>query len=324
MNRREWPNCLSLCFCLVLFWGCKQEPKAPTPRVTDIRIASQIDRSAAERQAPSEIDTASLVRAAETGLGASAVQVALSPTVSTNGDFVLQIEVGLMYAAPTKAKVGKLRALAVGSLRSRRNADLLADDKTVPLELTRLQHVAMAEKDADAQPFSQAVWRDLSLRIVKDAAASLGAQLRLGSLPVKDLVHVTEDRQKEPELRGVALRLLAMRKNQDAQKLAMAVLKERDSPSALRDQAIGALIEIGDPAAVRPLLDSTEFADRNELGKVLEAAAALGGDEAQRYLEFVAQSHSDLQIRQEAKQALAHLLAKRDRNVPQAGSASQR
>ena len=59
------------------------------------------------------------------------------------------------------------------------------------------------------------------------------------------------------------------------------------------------------------MLDSTEFRDRSELGKVLEAAAALGGEEAQRYLEFVSQSHSDAQIRDEAKTALSHLLSKK-------------
>lgn len=66
----------------------------------------------------------------------------------------------------------------------------------------------------------------------------------------------------------------------------MQVLKDKHSPTALRDQAIGALVELGDPKTVRPMLDSTEFRDRSELGKVLEAAANLGGDEAQRYLEF--------------------------------------
>lgn len=317
MKRRSQAVWLGILLCLGVVVGCKRPDVTLTlpMRVVDIQIASQTDGSAADHHAPAELDRETLLAAAIAGLRSAEVSVALAPAQREPGDFVLQIELGLMYAAGTEAKPKPplLRALTAGLLRTRRGTDLLSDDKTPQPELTRLQHLAVAEQSGAATSPSALIWSDLARRAVQDTAHSLGAQLRLCGVPTPELTKLANDNSREPDLRGVALRLLAMRKDQGAQKLVMAVLKDRQAPSALRDQAIGALVELGDPKSVRPLLDSTEFRDRSELGKVLEAAAALGGDEAQRYLEFVSQSHSDAQIRDEAKTALGHLLSQKAR-----------
>ncbi|HND09078.1 MAG TPA: HEAT repeat domain-containing protein [Pseudomonadota bacterium] len=318
MKRRTWAVWLGMLLCLGVCVGCKRPEPTPATlpmRVVDIQIASQTDGSAAQQKAPTELDRDMLLAAAIEGLRSADVAVALAPAEREPGDFVLQIELGLVYSAGTesKPKPPLLRALTAGLLRTRRGGDAMGDDKTPQPELTRLQHLAVAEQSGKTTSPTGLVWSDLARRAVRDTSHSLGAQLRLCGVKTSELTKLANDNSKEPDLRGVALRLLAMRKDQGAQKLVMAVLKDRQSPSALRDQAIGALVELGDPKSVRPLLDSTEFRDRSELGKVLEAAAALGGDEAQRYLEFVAQSHSDAQIRDEAKTALGHLLSAKAR-----------
>ncbi len=299
--------------CLGAVVSCKRPAVTFPVRVVDIQIASQTDASAASQKAPSELHNEPLVAAAIEGLRSADVTVALAPAQREPGDFVLQMELGLLYAAGTEAKPKPplLRALTAGLLRTRRGVDVMSDEQTPQPELTRLQHLAVAEQSGETAAPTPLIWSDLARRAVRDTAHSLGAQLRLCGLPTAELTKLANDNNREPDLRGVAIRLLAMRKDQGAQKLVMAVLKDRKSPTALRDQAIGALVELGDPSAVRPLLDSTEFRDRSEMGKVLEAAAALGGDEAQRYLEFVAQSHSDAQVRDEAKTALGHLLSQK-------------
>jgi hypothetical protein len=313
MSRRVWAVWLGLLFCAGMMCGCKRAKPSWPARVVDIQISSQIDGSATEHRAPTEMDSQSLLAAAMEGLKQADVSVALAPPERTPGDFVLQIELGLMYATPAKNKRA-LRVLTAGLLRLRKGLNVLSDDDPASMELTRLQHLSVAERDADPNTLSALVWRELAVRAVTDTAKSLGNQLHLNGASASELKRLVEDKKQDPGVRGVALRLLATRRSPGAQNLAMIVLKDRESPSALRDHAIGALIEIGDPKALRPLLDSTEFRDRTELGKVLEAAAALGGEEAQRYLEFVAQSHSDAQIRNEAKTALSHLLSRQSQN----------
>ena len=92
-----------------------------------------------------------------------------------------------------------------------------------------------------------------------------------------------------------------------AQAQAQRQLQDDQILSVLRDTAIGALIEIGDRSAVRPLLDSVAFLDRVEMGKIVEAVATLGGDEARNYLRFVSSSHPDAAMRKDAAAALARL-----------------
>jgi len=329
MKRRSWAVWIGLLLCLGELAGCKRPAPALPMRVVDIQISSQIDESAAKKGAPDDLDPQSLIAAATEGLRGAEVNVLLAPPSREPGDFVLQIELGLLYAAGTEArpKPPFLRALTAGLLRTRRGIDVLSEDQAGQPELTRLQHLAVAEQGMDAKTPPVTQWRTLARRAVQDTAHSLGSQLRLGGVPTKQLTKLAGDSSKEPDLRGVALRILALRKDQGALPMVMAVLKDRRSPPALRDQAIGALVELGDPKTVRPMLDSTEFRDRSELGKVLEAAAALGGDEAQRYLEFVAQSHSDAQIRDEAKTALSHLLsrqAKKDATQKDAEKAAEK
>ena len=54
-------------------------------------------------------------------------------------------------------------------------------------------------------------------------------------------------------------------------------------------------------------LDSVAFLDGSEMGKLLEAVATLGGDEAKSYLRFVSTSHPEASLRDEAKAALQRL-----------------
>lgn len=316
-----WLLCLGI-LCGVS--GCKRPSSAPKMRVVDIQIASQTDDTAAKQGAPQALDPEPLIAAATAGLRAADVPVMLSATDRQPGDFVLQIETGLVYATghELKSKQPLLRVLTAGLLRTRRGIDVMSDDSTQQPELTRLQHLAVSEQAERVKPPTDMQWRDLARRAIEDTAHSLGAQLRLSGVPSKDLIALISNGKKEADLRGVALKILAQRKEAGVQPLAMAVLKDKHSPTALRDQAIGALVELGDPKTVRPMLDSTEFRDHSELGKVLEAVAALGGDEAQRYLEFVSQSHSDARIREEAKAALSHLLtrqAKKDAATSESG-----
>jgi hypothetical protein len=82
----------------------------------------------------------------------------------------------------------------------------------------------------------------------------------------------------------------------------------RDDNEAVRDAALGALLALREPRAVHALTQSRSMKDRREMRKILDALATLGGAEALDYLSFVAEGHSDEEIRTMAAEARDRLL----------------
>jgi HEAT repeat protein len=80
-----------------------------------------------------------------------------------------------------------------------------------------------------------------------------------------------------------------------------------DDEEAIRDAALGALVELRDPRAVPALTKAKSMKDRREVRKIIDALATLGGQEAADYLSFVADAHEDEEIRTMAKAALLRL-----------------
>lgn len=310
---------------LVLAAGCKKSGPPPLPlRVVELVVASGADPSlSAEPGIEAALSEEALAQAAQRGLQRAGVRYEPSPAIREPGDFTLRLEVLLSRApAKTGVEVPPLRALSVGLLRARAGSVQLSEEaaKRPAPELSRLQHIIAAERPQKAGE-GAAAWATLAQRATEDTAAGLGDQLRLLGQPSKALMQIAAEPKRDQGVRGIAIQLLGLRKEREAVPVLVAVIKEKDkegaqpsSPDAagegagsLRDHAIGALIEIGDQAAVRPLLDVVQLGDRVEVGKILEAVAALGGDEARRYLEFVSVSHSDERVRGEAKTALGRL-----------------
>jgi HEAT repeat protein len=80
-----------------------------------------------------------------------------------------------------------------------------------------------------------------------------------------------------------------------------------DEDEAVRDAALGALVEMRERSAVKALAESRPMRDVREMRKVLDAIATLGGREAMDYLAFVAETHDEEDIRAMAKEALERL-----------------
>ncbi len=191
-------------------------------------------------------------------------------------------------------------------------------------ELTKLEHVGLTEKTfpAAGPPPSPDEVKALVERLIEDSAHTLGAELRLLGNDSRALIALVGKKDGELAILKTAVQILGQRKERLAVPVLVAVVKDGssapgDSDAAqreafvakrmLRDAAIGALVEIGDQSAVRPLLDSVAFRDHAEMGKIVEAVASLGGDEARRYLQFVQKSHPEPAIRTEAEEALHRL-----------------
>lgn len=107
----------------------------------------------------------------------------------------------------------------------------------------------------------------------------------------------------EPEAIVWALDLVAHRQPGALFDRVVAQLDAR-APE-VRERAVAALARMGDPRAVAALTGRVRFDDTELLPSVIDAVAALGGDEARAYLEFVASGHPDDAIRARARAALS-------------------
>jgi hypothetical protein len=116
------------------------------------------------------------------------------------------------------------------------------------------------------------------------------------------------------ELRLEAIRVAAARKLRAEVPSLVALLADDDEPT--RDAALGALVEFRDPRAVPALTKGKSMKDRREMRKIVDALAALGGQEAADYLSFVADAHEDEEIRNMARAALARMGSKSSHRAP--------
>jgi hypothetical protein len=111
-------------------------------------------------------------------------------------------------------------------------------------------------------------------------------------------------------LREEAIRIAGTRGLREDVPTLLALLQ--DDSESLRDAALGALIALRERRAVKELTRNRSMRDRHEMRKVLEAIAILGGDEAQDYLGFVAESHDDAEIRKLAAEAKGRMERRAD------------
>ena len=81
--------------------------------------------------------------------------------------------------------------------------------------------------------------------------------------------------------------------------------------SAVADAAISTSVALGDSDAIKVLTEGIDFQDHERMRVVIEASAALGGNEAQQFLEFVATGHEDADVKAHAADALERLRRRR-------------
>jgi HEAT repeat protein len=145
----------------------------------------------------------------------------------------------------------------------------------------------------EAQPDKKGVLQQLAEHAVDDLLAAYVAQALHAALTAPG------------EMRLEAIRVAAARRLLDEVPTLVALLS--DDEEAIRDAALGALVELRDPRAVPALTKAKSMKDRREVRKIIDALATLGGQEAADYLSFVADAHEDEEIRTMAKAALLRL-----------------
>lgn len=120
---------------------------------------------------------------------------------------------------------------------------------------------------------------------------------------------------KDPDsaVADAAIRLLVRRQH----KAALPALLERlksDDLDVLRG-VVGLLVELGAPEAVNPLVEAANQRGPGFEREVVFAVGAIGGDDAEAYLDLVASGHDDPLVRASAAQALLELREKKNKKA---------
>lgn len=149
---------------------------------------------------------------------------------------------------------------------------------------------------------------DALARAVRQAAALIALEEASESTLVKKLG------DPDAAVADAAVRLLVRRQNKAALPALLARL-ESDDLDLLRG-VIGQLVELRAPESVNPLVEAA-----NRKGPVFErevvfAVGAIGGDDAEAYLDLVATGHDDALLRASAAQALLELRQKKKTAPP--------
>ncbi len=180
-----------------------------------------------------------------------------------------------------------------------------------PLEASaaveRLAHPKDAGVDPAAPP-SSALLTEHAQRAIADVLGGVADDARLRSGDESVLLAALAS--TDTERRRAAVRAAGDRKSRAVVPKLIGLLK--DPSEEVRDATLGALVQIGDPSAVKPMVSDIQFRDVDSMRKILDAVAQIGGREATEYLEFVAEGHDDAEVKAIAKKALERLRRKQD------------
>jgi hypothetical protein len=161
---------------------------------------------------------------------------------------------------------------------------------------------AGGEERFDATPSAdrRAIAARLAERTTTDLLAAFLKRARLRTAG-RDELHAALAADAGTALREEAIRQVGLRHLHEEAPRLLTLLDDPDEGT--RDAALGALIALGDKRAVAKLTRDRSLRDRHEMLKILDAISLIGGDEANEYLAFVADSHDDPDIRQAAREA---------------------
>lgn len=132
------------------------------------------------------------------------------------------------------------------------------------------------------------------------AATDAALSLELAATPDEPLVVLLSG--SDLRRRDLAMRTLAERRSTRAVPALLERLRDPDREVQLR--AVAALAQIGDRAAVAPLIEATAQKDAAFVATVCHALSDLGGVDAEAYLFTASTGHPEAAVRRSAEDAL--------------------
>lgn len=266
-------------------------PPQPAPRLgaVVVRAASAatwgLNEEALAAAARTQLDSAGLFALGDAGASATAgVLIQLAPdTVEEAGKGAVQVAAHLLIQVRPSRAADPHWAEDV-----RAGAERVFDGR----KISRRDRAALVSQVAD--------------RLCRDLLEGYIARQKLHTGDEGLLLAALE--ADHGELRDEALRIVGDRHTTAAVPTLLRLLDDEDE--RIRDGALGALVQLRERKAIKALIDSRSLRDGREMRKIFDAIVALGGEEAEQYLSFVADGHDDEAVRAEARAALAKLKKK--------------
>lgn len=174
-------------------------------------------------------------------------------------------------------------------------------------EGVQLQTVARATLAAGSAEAAQGHARDALDRALAQVVRE--ARMLAGWATASDGTLEAALRSADEIEQDVAVRLLVQRRNRAAVPTLLKRL-ELDDIDRVRE-AVGQLVELRASEAVNRMIDATRRQGPVVAREIVFAVAAIGGDDAEAYLDLVASGHDDALVRAAAEAALRELRTKR-------------
>lgn len=223
----------------------------------------------------------------------------------------LGADAGVEAAAPLRAlrlriAVGCERVEAEGRALERVGLEIKLDERpgTEPEALhAQLLATGVRTLSSSQQPSAPTDCQELATRTADDRLGRFLAEWHLKSAAPGAIAQALEVDGGTGRLE--AIRLVGERRLKELGPRLFPLLHDDDEE--VRDAALGAVLQLKDRRAVPVLTRGRDLQDRRELRKVIDALGVLGGQEAEEFLSFVADTHDDPEIKRMAHQALSRL-----------------
>lgn len=279
---------------LVLLWvlmlvgaGCRKQQAASTASRIRIHRLDLQDKTAPENRVEGFTGEV-LARWVRQKLGAASSVELLREAAPDAYQLTLELGVAYRRADPERPRE---RVVLISVRASQRGTA-----EGVDLQASAVTPLPVPARKADELPALQ--------RAIDSVMDDLTYQARLAVAPPPQLAAALAA-EKDVGRLAAAVEIAAVRRTREAVPTLLRLLRHSDERIA--DRAIGALASIGDERAIKPLTELSAFKDTAKMAKLLDAIGAIGGTEAQDYLEFVASGHEDADIRNLAAEALERL-----------------
>ena len=269
-----------------------------------------------------QISDANLAAAPELGSSAEQARLALKAALESTHKFTIATDSKDKSAARVRLEVESARRVQLPSIANqpeREQAEVIVSlellvpdahgdlDRLVAEGSARRPTPSDASGGPDPEGRLQAFEGALEGSIL-EAATALSWQVE--ARKKSDLDLEKDLSAPDARVRDYAVRALAERRNPAAVPLLLARLDD-DSPEVVR-RAMGALVAIGDPRAVRPLIELTRKRPPQFVAEVLYALGSLGGNEAEAYLYTLESGSDEEEVRRAAHEALGDLRRRRE------------
>lgn len=286
---------LALAACLLL--GCKSRPSGQP--IVDVQILDRSSRAGSTVDPSLVVDRADTERIARAAIGRNGGFVFRD---AGSGEVPWQLTVAVELTAEARARPDEAGVVPKDSAyRAAAVAMKLEALESRDGERPRYLAEALIGRNA---PMFEAI-AAVHAEAVEAAAKYIGVEVALASAPDAAVLAQIDD--ADAQVKSRAIRAARSRRLSAAVPALIKILDSEEADQEVIIQTIGALIDIGDPAAVGPLIDSARRRPPQYLGQIIFGVAQIGGKQAEAYLFTVSSGHQDPAIRRSAADALREL-----------------